>query len=279
MQPRALLVPFVALILTLSGCAGKAPPPLGSTPPPTLSPDAGAIEGRVVDEELNAIAGADVGIVRGAQTVADADGAFRFQVEPGSYEVAAQKLGYEGAARRVEVVAGEVSRITITLKAFDLKVPFNHTRTFDGHIQAGGLLLDLVLDESTGLPAGCVKCDLNFTVTADMMEVLFELSFRPTIANPNGGNILEWQLWSLDGEGNLDVNYGIDTWASGGRISFNRETALPGSDGGAMPAKAGKYVLISYCDAFFVCQDQRFQIFHTYFHHEGAPENFTALPK
>jgi hypothetical protein len=81
----------------------------------------------VVDDESLPIAGANVGIVEtNAQTSTDPAGRFTFnELEPGTYRVIVERLGFEGTARKTDVVAGEVTDVSISLKTLNVDdVPY-----------------------------------------------------------------------------------------------------------------------------------------------------------
>ena len=75
------------------------------------------IDGRIVDEGARPIVGARVELMPGSRrVVSNEDGRFSFRnVEPGSYVVGAQRIGYEPSTARVEVTTSG-STTTIVLK-------------------------------------------------------------------------------------------------------------------------------------------------------------------
>ena len=109
----------------LSGCAGAADTKSSPTTPPvstvaSYTPQLGGIEGVVIDEEARPIAGATIGIVggNGSMVSSSAAGAFAFSdLEPGNYKLAAQAVGFRDAAKAVDVLAGDVSKVNFTLEA------------------------------------------------------------------------------------------------------------------------------------------------------------------
>ncbi len=85
--------------------------------PAEFGDDTGAIEGLVVDVENFPVVGAQIGIPElGLSTLSDPDGVFTFSnVEPGTYEIFATRVGYASDGQRVEVVAGDSVAITFSL--------------------------------------------------------------------------------------------------------------------------------------------------------------------
>lgn len=107
LRRSALLGPALLLLL---GCPG------GET-----KTDPGSISGTVVDASTEAaVAGASVTLTPGgASVVTDASGAFAFhQLDPGVYQVAAEKAGYDAPApTSVRVTSGETASAAVRLTA------------------------------------------------------------------------------------------------------------------------------------------------------------------
>jgi hypothetical protein len=126
-------IAFVLLgSLLLAGCAGTTA--TTETPPGIMiDPDAevGAVEGRVVDDAVNPIAGAQVGITLDSgilQAVADAQGGFVIpNVPAGRHTIGAIALGYTSAAKSIEVAVGEVTSVTLALVPIPVVEPYVET--------------------------------------------------------------------------------------------------------------------------------------------------------
>lgn len=105
--------------------------------PATFGESTGAIQGLVVDDAINPIAGAIVGVKEtDASTTTDAGGRFAFsQLEPGTYTVLANALGYSAVARTVDVVPGELVEVQLTLEALAVVEPYYVVQTFAGLIE------------------------------------------------------------------------------------------------------------------------------------------------
>ena len=79
--------------------------------------DAVALEGRVVDEAGEPVAGAQVWVDTRLRVVSDADGRFDFgKVQPGPVTVTAQSVGYEDAAQVLTLEPRATEVLTLTMK-------------------------------------------------------------------------------------------------------------------------------------------------------------------
>lgn len=132
----------VAFFVILAGCAGSSaelqeePSSATGAFEGDLAADAGRIEGLVTDPSLTPIPGATIGIVKAGITVLSDDaGAFAItNVPPGSYDVSAVALGYQGGARRVEISAGQTATVQFQLEPLAVKEPYLEViGPFDGY--------------------------------------------------------------------------------------------------------------------------------------------------
>ncbi|HLE47800.1 MAG TPA: carboxypeptidase-like regulatory domain-containing protein [Candidatus Thermoplasmatota archaeon] len=142
-MPRFPSIPLAALLAAsalLGGCvtpAGPGDATLEPTPRASsvVAPseaagsnahDTGTIRGSVVSDEAMPIAGADVAVVSPIELAAKTDqgGAFEFQrLSPGSYALRVSALGYQTAARRFEVRAGDVAAASFVLSGITIREP------------------------------------------------------------------------------------------------------------------------------------------------------------
>lgn len=140
---------LVLVSIIVPGCTGgKAANASGSSAsepltadPALVSAETGAIRGTVVDEEQAPIAGAAIGI-RGAgnasNTVSAADGKFSFShLVPGNWEVVVGAAFFEGTVRKVSVLAGEITDVTVGLTGI---VNQNTTELFMVQTQKRGFI-------------------------------------------------------------------------------------------------------------------------------------------
>ncbi|MBI2077164.1 MAG: carboxypeptidase regulatory-like domain-containing protein [Euryarchaeota archaeon] len=96
----------------------------------------GAVEGIVVDEETLPVEGAAVGLLADPSTRTDTDGGGRFRLvlAPGLHELLVQKDGYKHGALEVNVIAGEITKARIILKAAPLAVPREVRFPYNGYL-------------------------------------------------------------------------------------------------------------------------------------------------
>jgi hypothetical protein len=106
------------LCASLAGCVDGGP---SGTPGPGFEEqrtDLGAVRGIVVDDSQAPVKGAAVGIVElERETQTDDAGFFQISnIEPGSYSLASQKLGFKSHGMKITVAAAETLDVTITLE-------------------------------------------------------------------------------------------------------------------------------------------------------------------
>lgn len=177
------------LILTaaaLAGCVGGETQDIAS--PPTsaqATDDSGAISGTVVDEESLPVAGATVAVIdEELETTTDEAGAFAFNnLTAGTFKLVVQKLGYESAARSVDVRLGEVASIDIQLRTLEVSVdPFIVILPFDGYIHCG--VNPYWPTNVCGDSLGEDKARFPFDVDANwsLEELVVELTWTPATA-------------------------------------------------------------------------------------------------
>ncbi|MBI2078155.1 MAG: carboxypeptidase regulatory-like domain-containing protein [Euryarchaeota archaeon] len=126
----AKVFPVLVLIVGTFSAGCAAPSDAASTGPgPAPAPDfdstSGAVAGTVTDEEAQPVVGADVGIAGDTHQqsgVTDDLGKFTLSnVPPGKYQLFAQRLGFESAARVIDVREGEITDIRFVLVAIEIR--------------------------------------------------------------------------------------------------------------------------------------------------------------
>lgn len=185
-------------VILVSGCVGGTDPGSGSAasstssaPPPPAAPpevtaDTGSVRGIVVDDELRPLVGASVGILKtNTETRTDEGGAFTINgVAPGTVAVTAQALGYEAAARSVDVAAGQVAWANFTLQPVAIDETYVNAIPRVAFLDLGQHQLDLLVLSS--LNRTCHDCKHPFFLVDDPGGFMVEYVFTPTIPWPTG---------------------------------------------------------------------------------------------
>jgi hypothetical protein len=128
----------LALAVLLAGCVGgEAAEKPAPEPTATASDSTGGIEGHIITDEIQPIAGAQVKLHNQNTTLTTKEGgAFAFsELEPGTYTILAAALGYFSNQVKVQVVAGEITdkvliildRIPVAAPSFDEIIKFEDT--------------------------------------------------------------------------------------------------------------------------------------------------------
>lgn len=289
--PRLLAVSLVALLL-LAGCAGGkkvAPVEVSqAAPTPTVSAEFGAVSGTVVDEEAVPLAGVQVGLLERLEASARTDdqGKFTFSdVPPGHYRVAAQKLGYESAAREVDVQAGVVSEIQLPLKAVPIATePLIVLQEKKGYIACSVSVY--YATNHCGEALGQDKAKFPFEVDAAqaLQEAVFELVWTPGSAAT--GQELELDVCKQQDQSTNIVNCVVDTsdssdsnesyfeYASGPSPQVLRLVNLPIKETTKFEADVGSGYLSPYPTL-----QQSFALYISLCYVEKCPDDYSAIAK
>lgn len=128
---RILVGAFVLLLL--AGCADVDETPRATEIIAKADEETGAIKGVVLDESLLPVNAALVGLDEGNATLTDANGAFAYShVPPGQHRVSVQGVSIEPKSVMVDVQAGQVSEVTVTVAILPAQTPYHETVTQDG---------------------------------------------------------------------------------------------------------------------------------------------------
>lgn len=180
------------VLLFLSGCTGSdgsgeskdSNQPPGPAPEPKPTAGFGSIAGNVTDDEEVPVSNVDVGLV-GTNVLAKSDAAGRFTfngIEPGTYQVLAQKFGYEQASKTIIVTAGNITDVKLEMKYIPIpKDPVPVTEIKDGYIACAWASVTAYSFNRCGDLLGGNRD--HWTVTPDtslpLFRILVELVWEP----------------------------------------------------------------------------------------------------
>lgn len=271
----------------LAGCVGsnaseKAGPstPIPEAPPPAVTVETGSIAGAVTDDELRPIPGATVAVVETAQeTKTDQAGAFTFnELAPGPYRVIAQTLGYEQAARKVEVAAGEITKLSFALKPVKIgNESYVQTSTRTALIHAGQSFTYLytvpVVNQTTVHDLFCNPCSFVLHHPPSPKKILTEPTWPGDTACPN----VNCDVWI----------YYKSTWTNAwyigdGELAFyayvdNRAKKFWG-DSQVGLLKGKDKVLLALSPSYYGSLEQKVTVYTSFPYGDDFPDDFTALP-
>lgn len=300
--------------MSLAGCVGgdtqpeqAEAEPLGA--PASFTEQTGGIEGLVLDTEGLPLPDAVVGLPDLAlQTLTNEAGRYSFSnVEPGTYTLFVQKLGYESQGKQVQVVAGQATQFELALVALAVKEPYTTQVIQSGLFGCGASWRPAVV--YSGI-AACGVLSLFFNLT-QYDQFLLEWEIRDDIVGWNGsafemhwesnqiaGKGL-WMLWEVcanDGEtrfasvnGQSPLRANVNSSVVHGVIhngTYNDDACGSADDRCnedecafisrvfSMPQTLGE----SYPADVGMTFQQRFEQIHTAFFYEPGPDDFTAIP-
>lgn len=199
MRPGALAFGLVWAIV-MAGCAdGGAPSSKASTAStsaaaPTLSDETGSLTGRVVDDEISPIVGADVGLTGAsgvAPTKTDTEGRYTFNgLSPATYNVFVQQLGFQSDSRTVTVRPGEVAFANITLVAIPVSVVRRETYETNTYFEAGAGVS--VVGSYYANQSGDTLRDIYYNVKPDVVGAVTGMKWQ---AAPGTAKRMYVELW------------------------------------------------------------------------------------
>lgn len=195
---RGVAAAAALMALILSGCSGGGDEEPSAAPEEVAVEDlgleatetTGVIRGIVVDEAIRPLGNVTVTLsgARQATTTSNPQGAFGFDdLEPGTYFLSGEKLGYGKVQQSAEVVAGvaEPPIVKMLLVADPTTTPFVDAYVFDGFIQCSFTLVAVSFAACSAPPIVTgFACDAAGVcvgnVTTDNFAVTYTLARPPT---------------------------------------------------------------------------------------------------
>lgn len=274
----------IVLFMILAGCSGGGDDGSASELTPADTAEAGdglgSISGLVVDGETLAVPGVDVAIISaGDATKTDADGKFTFNgLEPGSYQVAVQKLGYGSMAKSVAVVADEVTQVEFTIQQIDVTEPFMTVEIGDGLLTCAiGFPVVTVYPNAVGNACGEIlmledKRAISFFLAPGLEESFSEIVWEPTntifgsalrsvnsvddddLGAVSGNSVLTVHEDGYDDDIDEESEFTHFFWAAWGSVNTDNPT-----------------------HSVNVIHEQRITIYFSEFYHQEMAEGYTAV--
>jgi hypothetical protein len=279
------LVLWAALALVVSGCTEVASTtPLdtaaSSAAAPSVSADAGSIQGFVFDDEQLPLAGAEVYLQELARTTqTDASGAYTLNdIVPGTHAIFAQRAGYDQVGVKVQVVPGEVVWRNFTLKPFSLVVPYTDVVPRTAFIDLGQFQLDTLILK--GLNQTCKSCKFPFLLDVAPMGFMGEYVFRLATPAPPGYEKIGFHLYR-NYTGDDPYHHQAECLAQG-CATYIDANYLP--DHGQYKLGAGQLKRPTDQITWYVTSSQfgnyqqKLDIWFSVAHHAELPDGYTAAP-
>lgn len=299
---------FIVGSIAFAGCVGgaeSAAPEAGASSTVDAGSgtgsvvEGGAIEGRVLDDELNALPAAQVALLNTTvQAITDESGAFKILgVAPGTYSLVAAKLGYESRALKVLVEPGQTSYVNLTLAALPTGEvyysTFHRTELIDCMMHLGiwvsacsypytAVYLTAhqngVNLSQYGVPDDIQENRVRFNISLGfgVEEVVSEMIWT---ANTPASDLLMLRTCKMDYDPVIDdcTQHGIASGMSPLRFDWK----VPNADRPAQPGET-KWAMSLIWPAFDedpgVILEQKVDVYHTSFFGGKAPDDWSVLP-
>jgi hypothetical protein len=201
---RVLVVLCVSAWL-IAGCLGEAPavksgattgagaPPSTTAAEPTTGVDTGSIAGLALDDEQRPLKGVKVGILETHQEATSDDvGAFTFnELAPGSYGVFSDLLGYESASKKVDVLAGEVTKVSLILKPIPIPVARTQGFVSEVYLELAAAVVATTVHRNV---TGAEYRDIYYTVENDAVSAVSGMQWQSSA--PGSAKRFTIQLWA-----------------------------------------------------------------------------------
>jgi hypothetical protein len=203
----AALFASLVFVQVLAACVGADGSAANDQRPDTsiggLSEDLGAVQGTIVDDSVTPIANAQIQVATTTLVaVSGPDGSFLLgNVPPGRQTLFVVALGFDSVAKVVEVAAGAVTQVSVTMVAIPVRTPFH---------------------ETFGPEKGYFECRLGIpsqTGECGWVSPANSVTGHPTALYPNDKSIFKWML----ANNNVSTVIGDMRWTPG---SFATSTAM-----------------------------------------------------
>jgi hypothetical protein len=302
-----IVVLFVAGCVSSEGAGPASGPAVDTTP--RFDDATGALRVLVLDDELNPIGNATVGLLfRNAEaetppftpqlTTVAGESVFS-NLQPGAYDIQVVALGFESAGKRAEVVAGGVTEVQIVTPPLPSDAPYYETLPAAGMVRSivwrvGGAC-DTVVQPPLGTCLGYQARDVTVRhkLTPDWATIVDE-----TIWIPNSAGFHQ-RAYVFATFPNVTDFSGVPDFKSPGHFEaggkspvtmrIERQTLYDrnfpesnhyGGDRGTRFRHLNNFDDVDAAGVFSASAmiDQPMNVYITIFHKEVAPPEFSALP-
>lgn len=297
MRCRPYVIPVLSILLlaAAAGClsgpadgsdvdshlGGTAPP----LPPPASAPEAngtaGSVTGLVVDAEGLPLPLVTVTLVEtAASQLTDKEGRFTFNdVEPGEYRIVFDRLGYDQAAKRVDVRSGEVTELEVALSPLEIPdEPYYLSLPVKAHIKANWNMITYVMWDIAGLNVSqvnsvfCEPCQFTLFFEPSPVDALSEAWWESGVDAPvvNPDIYLSYYAnWTAESE-----------WRAWGGYLNNRQQVFWSAthDVPDELADTSELRLQVHGSLLGVNIDHKPEIWTTFAYNGEFPDGFTMLP-
>ncbi|HLE47981.1 MAG TPA: carboxypeptidase-like regulatory domain-containing protein [Candidatus Thermoplasmatota archaeon] len=298
MKRRSALAIVVLLALLFSGCAsGSTATPKGPEPISDIE-GAASLGGYVLDDSSVGIPDVIVGLIElSAQATTATDGSYLFKgVPPGTYKLAANKLGFESVLVSITLAADEQATRTLTLQQLAVNEAYqDQIGPYPGYFECAVGTPSVIRTCAALAPSVFTndKNQLDFQLSAPHWESMVgELRWRPaavgtsqalaSYASYQGRAGTHWWCAS-DGPSPNSFRY------ENPETELGEREDLCSDKGDQEPAPKMGLKMFMKTDTGFggtstsnppvrATVQQRFEIFMTVFYGAAAPENYSGFP-
>lgn len=300
----------MALVVLLAGCVDSAQSKTSTTDQPSSTVslevqggvEAGSIRGVVLDDSQLPVAGVAVQLGNDTTVKTDQGGAFEFKNVPvGTHVLSFLKIGFKSVQRKVDVTAGEVTELKITLETIPIDASYYETKKQTGIVFCGVATRQPGQNQSSARGNICVLAAQLGQEGLDRSQIRWffkffnssgywsETTWQPSTALTKGMDLF-WTLLMDDGlrtpsfygggsptspmRARVPIKSVYDTLANNPTQSCTKNDCMLLSYhyvrgetlGPSAPADAG------------VAYNQRYDTWVTVFYNGPLPEEFTIFP-
>jgi hypothetical protein len=278
----------VALLVTaaFAGCASAdegAPAGSTSQPPvysePVKDPSKLCLKGRVQNDEFVPIANASVQINQTSRNVlTDGGGNFALcDLEAGRYVLLAVKLGYEGAAKAVDLNESK-DNVILTLVAIAINDGYTDVQPFHIYYRYGYSTVDTTTSRYGVNLTTCGPCTFKYMLDTIPDFLVFEAGWTRNFMPAAGATDQMYHILRKGAPFEAGTDISIGSKGKPFVYTFSNQD-LKGK--ALVKDAAGKYPISGsvYCSGNAPCIEQRIEVrFTQFFGYSAVPDGYSAFP-